>query len=297
MRVTGNQLVENASANVDAAQTRAGEAADHASEGLQVATPSDNPVAWAIAQRASDRLTESQGRATVINTATDNLQAASSALSSLNTIISSARAVAVQGSSDSNSAATRATLAIKVQNLFQSAISAANAQNGDGEYVLAGSNSTTQPFDSTTGAYIGNAGVRSAQIAENNVQAVSVNGSTLTAAGGGANAIDVIPALQTLATALANNDTVGIQNALGTLTQAGTQITVAQSQAGDALASLNTANTARTSFETSLQATVSNAIDGDAVAQATALANASTALDAAQTVAARVIQLVKVPGS
>ena len=119
----------------------------------------------------------------------------------------------------------------------------------------------------------------------------------LTAAGGGANAIDVIPALQTLATALANNDTVGIQNALGTLTQAGTQITVAQSQAGDALASLNTANTARTSFETSLQATVSNAIDGDAVAQATALANASTALDAAQTVAARVIQLVKVPGS
>ena len=297
MRVTGTQLVNNASDNVDAAQTRAGEAADHASQGVQVSTPSDNPVAWAIAQRASDRLTQSQGRATVITQATDNLQAASSALSSLNSIIASARAAAVQGSSDSNSAAVRTTLSIKVQNLFQQAISAANAQNGDREFVLAGSNSTTQPFDSTTGAYIGNSAVRSAQIAENNIQAVSVNGSVLTAAGGGANAVDVIPALQTLATALANNDTVGIQNALGTLTQAGTQITVAQASAGNSLASLDSADSARASFETSLKATVSSAIDGDAVAQATALAHASTALDAAQTVAARVIQLVKVPGS
>ncbi|HUJ59761.1 MAG TPA: flagellin [Kofleriaceae bacterium] len=268
-------------------QSAVASASQAVSSGLRVSEPSDDPSAWIAAQRAKLHQTLSQGITTAMQASQNQLQATDGALSSIGTIVSQVRALAVQGASATYNASQRAELATEVTGLFQSALGAANAQGPSGEYLLAGSDSLTQPFDST-GAYQGDSAARSVSISEATTTQVTVAGSALTAADG----VDVLPLLAKVASALSSNDTTALAQTLPDLDTAVTQVAAARGQLGGAMDVLSDATSSNGTLQTDLAQTISNYVEVDTVTAASDLAKASQALQVSQTVSANVIQLL-----
>jgi flagellar hook-associated protein 3 FlgL len=288
MRITGTRLIELATTATSRAQERVADASDIMSSGMRVERASQDPTAWAAGRRAADRATLSSARGDAIGATRTRLAETDRALGAIGGIVESARALAIQGANDTLDPNARAAIGAQMQQLFAEALGAANTQTSDGEYVLAGGRSDVAPFDAA-GVYNGDAGVRSLETAEGVTQAMSVPGSTLTAASG----IDVLPTLSALATALSTNDRPGIQAAIANLELAGKQVSRARGDGGGALAALDSVDQARAGFEVELAKQRASAVEADPIAAASALAQSAQALEGAQAVAVRVIALVR----
>ena len=288
MRITSGHIIDIAAAATQRAQSDVATATTIASSGLRVQQASDDPAAWAAAQRDKVRETLTDGRGQTISTARETLDQTDGALASISGIVSQARALAVQGANASYSASDRADLGTQVAGLFKQAIAAANAQGGDGEYVLGGTVSTTAPFDAN-GLYTGDANERQASVGEHNSSVMNVSGSVLTATNG----VDVLPELQKLATALSTNDLAGIQAGVASLAKVTDQVGTARARVGTGLAALNDADAARQTLSTHLQSFVSSLVEADAVGSASNLARATQALGISQTVTAHVISILQ----
>jgi len=239
MRITGGRLIDLQSAATTANQSKVGQLAREVSSGLRVATPSDDPTAWLAAHRASARRMLSEGTGIAMQFARDQLAETDGALSTIHDALSTARLLAVQGGTDGVNAAARSDLAVQVRALFDTARAAANMRSATGDYLFAGSLSTTMPFDAT-GAYVGDATTRAVPTTEAATTIVTVTGSELTAAHG----VDVIPLFNQLAAALEANDPAAVRGLLGGLDTALQQVSLARGRGGAAMAVIDDAATA-----------------------------------------------------
>jgi flagellar hook-associated protein 3 FlgL len=283
MRVTGNQLIDAAQASTSRAQESLARATAQVSSGLRVEKPSDDPTAWLAAHRAGLRKAVLDGSRAAVVASRERLDQTDGALATIGDAVSEVRALAIQGASGSYNAADRAELAVHVRALFESALAAANTQAPDGEYLLAGAASLTEPFDAT-GAYQGDA--RARQIASGDT--MSIPGSELTAARG----VDVLPLLDRVAKALAANDTTALATAIDDLGTAVSQVSLARTRTGGASAVLDETLVAHDALADHLTTTMANAVEVDAVAAATDLAKASQALEISRAVTSHVVALL-----
>jgi flagellar hook-associated protein 3 FlgL len=284
MRITSGHIIELAAAATSRQQSNVADATNVASSGMRVQQASDDPSAWAAAQRDRVREALSQGNAQTISSARETMDQTDGALTTISGMVAQARSLAVQGANSTYSASQRADMGTQVQALFESALAAANAQTGDGSYVLAGTKSSTAPFDAN-GDYQGDATDRSAPTGEHNSSTMNVAGSVLTVASG----IDVLPELKKLATALSTNDLVGIQAGVDALSKVTDQVSTARARVGTGLAALNDADTAQQALSMHLQGFVSSLVEADTVTAASTLARATQALQISQTVTSHVI--------
>ena len=285
MRVTNMYLVELAQAATAKNQSNVATLSQEVSSGLAVAKPSDNPTAWIEAQRQKVESTLTDGTTEAIQNGTNRLNASDGALSELSSIFSQAQTLAVQGANGTLDASSRAALGQQATALFQQAIAAANSKGPDGNYLFAGTD-VTQPFDPTTGNYSGNA------------TAISVNTNSTTTAqasipGGVVDAGNILLSLNTLATALNANDVTGIQSSIGGLNTAVSQLSQTRAQVGAMMDTLQSATSANQTLSTTLQTSISNLVDADAVQSASSLAQASTALQVSQAVTTKVLSLLE----
>lgn len=287
MRITGNRLIDLASASTSKNQSAVAAASDQLSSGMRVTTPSDDPEAWLAAQRTKLHQALSQGAGAAVASSRDRLSVTDNALASLGDVVSQVRALAIQGSSDTYNAAARAGIGTQVQGLFQNALDAVNARGHDGEFVLAGSASLTAPFDAA-GQYLGDATARSVPSDSAVTSGVTIPGSALTAASG----VDVLPLLSRIATALSSNDMTTLRAALPDLDTAVKQVSAARTQAGSAMNVLDQATAARSVMEQDMTDAISKFVEVDTVGAASALAKASQGLEVSRTVAQHVIQLL-----
>jgi len=284
MRVTSTHIVELAAAATSRAQSRVADATTIATSGLRVQVPSDDPVAWATAQRERMRQTLATGTGGAIASSRTDLEESDAAFATITEVVSRARAIAVQGASASPTAGDRTTLATQVTALYQEAVAAANTRGADGHYLLAGAQTSTQPFDDA-GVYHGDANARAIASGEHLSQTVGVPGSLLTAANG----VDVLPELAKLAAALGANDTAGIQVSLTSLSTATSQLGLARGRAGTALAALTSADSARTQLQDHLTGVISDLVEADTVGAASTLAQATNTLAVSRAVSQHVI--------
>jgi flagellar hook-associated protein 3 FlgL len=288
MRITGNRLIDLTSSATTKNQSTVGTVSGQLSSGLRVTTPSDDPAAWVAAQRTKLRQVMSQGAGAAVATSRDALQMTDSSLASIASAVSQVRTLAVQGASDTYSAADRAGLGDEVHGLFLAALASANAQGSDGEYLLAGAASLTAPFDAG-GVYQGDAGVRAVPSTDTGLTAgTTIAGSNLTAANG----VDVLPLLDRVAAALSSNDLPTLRAALPDLDTAIRQISLSRSQTGAAMSSLDQTTAARSALEQDMQQAISRYVEVDTVTAATHLAKASQALLVSQQVTSHIIQLL-----
>lgn len=288
MRITDHRIVDMAAASAARNESRVGELSNEMSSGLRVAKPSDDPSAWLSAQRDRVRAALNDGTSEAISTGHDRLVASDGALSTLSGLISRARELAVEGSNDTQNASSRAAIGTELDSLFQTAVSTANTVGANGEYLLGGTNSLTQPFDTVTGAYTGDAVSRGVNTDTISTQIATVAGSSLTASNG----VDILPLLKMLATALNSNNITGIRSSLTDLDTAVTQLAQLRGQTGGRMAVLESAKTAHAELATRISASIANTVEADSVATATDLAKASTALSVSHAVTTHVLQLL-----
>ena len=288
MRITDHRIVDMAAASTARNESRVGDLATEVSTGLRVAKPSDDPSAWLSAQRGRVRAALNDGTSEAIQMGHEQLTASDGALSTISGLISQARELAVEGSNDTQNASSRAAMGSEMDSLFQTAVATANTIGANGEYLLAGTNSLTQPFDPITGAYSGDAVSRGVNMDPVSTQVATVPGSALTASNG----VDILPMLKTLATAMTANDGATIRSTLTDLDTAVKQLAQLRGQTGGHMAVLEAAKTAHAELATRISTSISDSVEVDSVAAATDLAKASTALTVSQTVTQHVLTLL-----
>ena len=287
MRITGYRMIDLSAAGTANAQSAVADASAEVTSGLRVTKPSDDPTAYAAAERAKIRKNIADSTGAGVQASRDRLDETDGALATLGDIVSQIRALAVQGSNATYNASDRAELGAQVRALFTSAVGAANTRSSDGEYLLAGSTSLTAPFD-PAGGYTGDANGRSIPAGENAMQMATVPGSRLTATYG----VDVLPLMVRVASALSTNNLASLQIGLGELDTAVKQVGLTRTVTGGAMQVLDATKSASDALSAHLTTEVSRNIEVDTVAAASDLAKASQSLEASRLVTSHLVALL-----
>ncbi len=288
MRITESRMTELAATRTGAARERVARAGAELSSGVRVLRPSDDPAAWAGAERARIRQSVSEARGGSIATSSERAAAADNALAILGDIVSRSRELAVQALNSSISPEARNAIAAEVRALAGSALAAANETANDGQFLFAGSRGETAPFD-ITGTYVGDAIAAEIETAPTSKQVIALDGTALTAANG----VNVLAELQNFATALENNNLGGIQASIGALDSGVEQVSRARATIGALSASLALADEARGGLELQLAESIARGVEVDAITAASDLAAATQSLEVAQAVTQRIIDTTR----
>lgn len=245
-----------------------------ASTGLEFSRPSDEPAKVTRVHTLSSRLADQQ-------TWKENAQHASSwqtladtALGHALDITTRAYELATQMASETYNDTDRTQSAIEVQGLFQDLITTANSEM-EGRFLFAGAATSTQPFDAA-GTYLGSASSASTLVGQGLDVKVGFVGSDMFQ-----NGVDVLATVRDLATALAANDVLNVQAAVGDLANAVETLTRARILVGVEQASAIDAEELAGNLETFLSSDLNAEIEADPVSTYIRLSETQSSYEAA----------------
>jgi len=227
-----------------------------------------------------------QGRSTAASKAANDLNTASSALSSASNLLDQAQQLAIEGANGTLDAASRANTATSVNGLVQQMIEIANTQGSSG-YLFGGTQTGTPPFDAA-GNFTGNNGVTQVAVSDTMLVNSNVSGADAFTAAGGSN---VIGDLQALATALSTNNVAAVQTSITQMQNDQNQVTAVMVQAGAASASLTASGSVLANAITATQVTRSNLDNAATPTVYSDLAAAQNSYQAALSVTQQVLSL------
>jgi flagellar hook-associated protein 3 FlgL len=248
MRISNAMQTDSILASLSSVENQMTTASQVASTGQKINAPSDDPVAAAQLARVDASISQSKTYQGTINTVQGDLTLTESSLASATDVVNSAQQIALEAADGSVPASDRQSMAGQIAQLQSQLLSIAN-QKGSTGYLFSGSQINAPAF-SATGVFQGDDTDRVAEVGAGNTAVVNVSGAkAFTAAGG----IDVFATLTALQTALTNNDSAGISAGVNALTQASSQITAAESDAGIKLDRLTTAASVQQQTQLALQ--------------------------------------------
>ena len=151
------------------------------STGLAYTKPSDNPYAAGAVDGFNQVLSQSQQYSTNATAAQSGLNTEDATLTQVQDQLRTLRDLALQANSGSVSPQNLQALATQATQIQSTLVTLANTQNGNGEYIFAGSASQTVPFALTaTGAtYSGDQTPRQVQIAAGQTLSSGDNGDAV----------------------------------------------------------------------------------------------------------------------
>lgn len=114
--------------------------------GKAIQTPADNPAAAARAVDISSASAQNDQYTRNINTATTRLSTEETALSSAGNILDRVRTLTLQGVNGTQTDQSRQSIATELRQTLNQLVALGNTKDGQGEYIFAGSRTTTQPF-------------------------------------------------------------------------------------------------------------------------------------------------------
>jgi len=237
------------------------------STGHLINMPSDNPAGAAtlVENMAQQNSTDQFVQNT--NTVEGLLQTADSTLSSLVEALNQAISLGVQGGSSTAGQQNQQQIAQQVQGIQAQVLQLANTSY-EGNYIFAGTDTTTVPFTANSSApdgvtYNGNNNTNTVEIAEGRTVPINVPGSQIFQGSGG----DVMGSLQQLVTALQSGNITSIDNAT---TQLGTALNYVSQQRvfyGNVMDQLTSNQSVLQQEQVNLQSQ-QNSVDGVNMAQA-----------------------------
>jgi flagellar hook-associated protein 3 FlgL len=196
MRVSSSTFPDNFLYQTNLLQGQQTQLQQEATTGLKLSLPEDNPSAMAqVLNLQSDADANTQYQANITNL-TDQATNVSSALTSLQAIVSKAGEIATSADG-TTSPAGFTSYATQVGELIQQALQLANSQDSQGNYIFGGTKSGAPPFTATTDSngnvtgvtYNGNSSVNQAEIGPGVTVTAQVPGANTT--GSGANGLFV----------------------------------------------------------------------------------------------------------
>lgn len=275
---------------IDRIQAQIAQASSQVSSGLRINVASDAPdQIGTLLQLRANQLHNTQVQAN-LTLAQTNAQAADNALSSSIQLMDTATTLATQGATATSTATSRAALAEQVQSILQQMV--ANSQtNVQGAFIFSGDQDQTPQY--TWDATQANP-VVTQQTSASTRQIENPAGGTFQASltaqqifddrdptTGNPAADNVFNALNTLVTALNNNDTAGITNSVSLLQAASDHLNASEAFYGNLEDNIQNANTYAANNNVQLETEISNIQDADIPAAASELTEANTQLQAA----------------
>jgi flagellar hook-associated protein 3 FlgL len=266
------------------------QASNQVSSGLSITVPSDSPdQIGTLLQLRANQLHNTQVQAN-LTLAQTNAQAADGALSSSVQLMETATTLATQGATATSTATSRAALGQQVQSILQQIV--ANSQtNVQGVYIFSGDQALTPQYTwDPTQANPVVTQQTSASTQQIESPASGTFQASLTAQQifddqdptTGAPATDnVFNALNTLVTALNNNDQTGIANSISLLQAASVHLNTSETFYGNLEDQIQSASTYASNYNTQLATEISNIQDADIPTAASELTEANTQLQAA----------------
>lgn len=290
MRVTERLIFDRSSRDVGRARESSQSAQELVATGRKVNHPGDDPAL--AGQIAAFQVSSSRTSAlsTTADLASRELQAADGALDTVGNVLSRARELAVQFSSDAYPADQRAIGAAEVETLVSSAIAALNMRYGN-RWIFGGNEDGAPPFD-PSGAYNGDHAQRQVEVAPGVLQDSAVRADVTVGGYGGG--VDVLQTMQDLRQALATNDVTGIRNTLDPLDQGITQVATGRAEAGVSMDALAAAAEAGKIASQDEQVQLSELAQADISEASIRLAQAQQALEASMAAAAQGFRLTLV---
>ncbi len=207
MRVANRFIFESVKYNLGSISEELSKANEIATTGKRINNLSDDPVSLAQSLNIRSTLSNINQMGRNISFGNSWLTASESALTSVQNIISDAKALCVQMASATTGSEQRASAAENVQNMLDEIVSLANTDVA-GNYIFAGSKTDTIPF-AQDGTYNGDNTPFSIKISRNSTVEIGNDGQAVFGT--------VFNTLADLKTALQSNDLGGIQNAMDNL--------------------------------------------------------------------------------
>jgi len=266
------------------------------SSGYQIQDASDSPAQTPALVQLGSQLATVQNYQTNLTRVQAEANGADQAIGSAISLLENAQTLGAEGADSTATAATRQTLAGQIQSIQQQVVGLANT-NVAGRYIFGGSADQSPPYQVDTASA---SGVDSLTTSNGSEQVVNPGGQLvyqpLTAqqifapldVTGAATAGNTFVALQSLETALTNNDQAGITSALTSLQSASTYVNQQQAYYGTAEKNLTSEQNSAANQTTALQAQISGIRDANVAQAASDLTEEQTAQTAAYSAEAEI---------
>jgi flagellar hook-associated protein 3 FlgL len=276
-------------ADVNRIQQRISDASSQVSSGKKINVASDAPDQIdSLLQLRADEQSNTQVQSNLTLAQTD-AQSADSALGASILLMDRAVTLATQGATATSDATSRASLAGEVESLQEQMVAYSQAQV-QGRYIFSGDQDGSPSYALDLNSANG---VDQLSNAASTLQIQNPAGGSFPAsktaqeifddqnADGSSAADNVFAALNTLRTALLNNDSDAIGASIGNLQQASDHLNSMEAFYGTVEDRIQDATTFGSNYDTQLQTEVSQEQDADVTAAATELTQANTQLQAA----------------
>jgi flagellar hook-associated protein 3 FlgL len=260
---------------------RMARAQEVASSGLKVLRPSDAHGRMSYIHNVRESRGDQEVYASNASWAMQHLNVADQSLAGLSEVLTEARELAIQMSSETYNTDTRINAQADATVLFERAINHANANLG-GRYIFAGEAYDSVAYDVATGAYLGDNADPEVAIADDNQTVLTgFDGSTLLQGGG-----DIIAALQDLETAMGTGVAANVQASIDSIDAAMEQVAVARTVVGGEMQRTEDAQQLAQNMSIALASQESDMVDANAVDSFTDLFEVQQAFEAALQVTA-----------
>jgi flagellar hook-associated protein 3 FlgL len=192
-RITSGMTAQTMLYDLNQSLNRLSNTQNELATGNRINQPSDDPYGTALSMQINGQLAQLDSFSSNISDGTAWTQAASTSLNDMTNVMQRARELVVSASNGSQSAGDMRDDAAEVKQLITAIRQDANAQY-NGQYIFAGTATSTQPYQDATGdAFQGNTGALSRQIAPgaaSSANTVQVNVDISSVLGGGQSARD-----------------------------------------------------------------------------------------------------------
>lgn len=161
MRISTSWLYQSGLNGMLGQQSKLVSTQEQLATGRRINNPSDDPVGAARLQEIQRAIDQQDVFVGNIGRTRQRLSVEENALSAVGNAVQRVRELAVQAASDSVDDGSRAMIATELRQRIDELVVLANSQDGDGQYIFAGSQSGSKPFELSGGAVsYGGDGVR-----------------------------------------------------------------------------------------------------------------------------------------
>lgn len=252
--------------------------------GLKINNVSDDPAAIPDLWQTQSNLSQVQQINSNLGLVGTEVNTAESVLENAVTLVEQAETLGTEGANDTDDASTRSDLSGELGSVLQQLVAAANTQVG-GRYVFAGDSDQTAPYtyDPTqtypVSGYQGSASTRTIQAPDGSTFSVALTAQQIFDSPDATQ--NVFESISSLQQALANNDSAGINSALGDVQTADTYLNQQLAFYGTVQDRISSATNYCGNYITQLQTQLSGIQDANETESITNLTQAQTQLQAA----------------
>jgi flagellar hook-associated protein 3 FlgL len=273
MRVTASETYRNLISNLTTLNEKLSTVNEQLSTGKKLVHLKDSPSGSAEIVKLNEQLSNIDQYQTNADHSTMFLQAADSALSSVQNLVTSIFTSGSSAVTNANDTNTRAAIASQVRALRDQLLSIANS-TVDGRYIFGGSQVTATPFTISGDAvtYGGDSEINKISIDDGLQAQVNVPGDDIF--------LPIFDKINSMLAALDANDTDGIKAALDNYSSSQTGLTLARGQVGLSLGRVENVQSALNSAKTITQSELSRVGDANTATTAIQLTQLQTALNA-----------------